>query len=513
MSNKPLSVDLALTKAKTLIRNGAPDQARQLYQEVLNRFPGNKRAIEGLQSLTRSNRGQGKTVPNAGPNQDQINGLISLYNQRRLQEALEQGTALAKQYPTAFVIHNILGAVNADLGRLDQAVASYSKALRIKPDYAEAYGNLGNALIALGKHEQAIASYTKALQINPDYAEAHNNLSGIKNYEIDDPQISLMQKQIIDPAIAESDKMHLSFALGKASDDIGDAESSFKHLMEGNRLRKKELGYDISSDRKLFSLIKSIFGADDLPSLEEIRPITEGKKRPIFVVGMPRSGTTLAEQILASHSNVFGAGELNALSKTISPILDDIQRAPAGKLAVGAIRDALNNYIVELDGLGGDEPYITDKMPLNFRWVGFILTYMPDAKIINLQRDPVATCWSVFKHYFSSTGNGYAHDLVDVAEFYRLYVDLMDFWRERFQNQIYDLDYEALTQNQEEESRKLLKYCDLDWEDQCMEFHKTERAIRTASSAQVRQEMYKGSSQEWRKYEPHLQPMIRVLRR
>ena len=145
-------------------------------------------------------------------------------------------------------------------------------------------------------------------------------------------------------------------------------------------------------------------------------------------------------------------------------------------------------------------------------FIGFILTAVPDAKIINLQRDPIATCWSIFTHYFSNNGNGYAYDLVDVAEFYKVYINLMDFWRETFPNQIYDLNYETITENQEEETRKLLKYCNLDWEDQCLEFHKAKRAVTTASSVQVRQEMYKGSSEAWRKYETHIQPMLQALK-
>ncbi len=179
ISNKHLSVDQSLIRAKSLAKKGELDQAMQFYQAVLEKFPGNKRAIEGLNSLTKPKLVQGKSVLNAGPTPEQVNGLVALYKQRRLQEALEQGTALAERYPTAMIIHNILGAVNAGLGRLDQAVASYTKALRIKPDYADAHSNLGNALIDLGKHEEAIASYTKALQIKPDYAEAYNNLARI----------------------------------------------------------------------------------------------------------------------------------------------------------------------------------------------------------------------------------------------------------------------------------------------------------------------------------------------
>ena len=181
MSNKRLSVNLALIKAKTLARNGTPDEAMKLYQEVLNRFPGNKRAIEGVKSLELAKSNREQSTLNTTPSQEQIDGLIALYNQGRNQEALEQGTALAEQYPDAPLILNILGAVNAALGRQEEAVTSYTKALQLKPDYAEADNYLGNALMALGKHEEAVVSYTKALQLKPDYAEAHNNLGVVLN--------------------------------------------------------------------------------------------------------------------------------------------------------------------------------------------------------------------------------------------------------------------------------------------------------------------------------------------
>ena len=647
MSNKPLSVDLALKKARTLARKGAPDQAVQLYQAVLKKFPGNKRAIEGLKSLGRPRPSQAPAILNTGPTQQQIDGLIALYERGRLQEALRQGTALVERYPNVPLILNILGVVNAVAGHLDeaaanltkalrinpgyaeahnslgnvlnqmgrheqatasyakalqlmpdytdayynlanalcelgrhqqaiasyaralqlrpdfaeahnnlanafselgdyeQAVASYAKALQIRPDHAKAHNNLANALCERGKHEQAIASYTRALQINPNYADAHcnlgtalsdlgrhdeaiasytealrikpdyakayENLGRIKKYEPGDPQIAQMREIIANRAISENDEMLVRFALGKACDDIGDTESSFQHFLEGNRLRKKQLGYDISSDRKLFNLIKSIFSEDELPALEEIQPETGHKERPVFIVGMHRSGTTLAEQILASHSQVHGADETRVMNSIVTSFFINTDNSQIGKLNKNTIKRIRNSYLTELNSDEGGKRYVTDKMPLNFRWIGFILTAMPEAKVINLQRDPVATCWSVFKQYFSGKEIEYAYDLSDIAEYYNLYIELMYFWREKFPNQIYDLDYEALTENQEEETRKLLEYCGLDWEDQCLQFHKTKRAVRTRSSAQVRQAMYKGSSAAWRKYETHLQPMLKAL--
>ena len=227
---------------------------------------------------------------------------------------------------------------------------------------------------------------------------------------------------------------------------------------------------------------------------------------PIFVLGMPRSGTTLVEQVLASHSRVFGAGELELLesavaahgSTEIPPSIDSFTR----------IRDA---YRQGLAKLGVAEAFVTDKMPLNFRWIGYICTALPEARIVHVQRDARATCWSCFKHYFSSRGNGFASDLRDVARYYRLYADLMAFWHDRFPGRIHDLSYEALTEHQEDQTRSLLAYLGLDWEDACLAFHLAERSVQTASATQVRQRLYQGSSEAWRRYEAHLGPMLEVL--
>jgi hypothetical protein len=164
-----------------------------------------------------------------------------------------------------------------------------------------------------------------------------------------------------------------------------------------------------------------------------------------------------------------------------------------------------------LEALEVDERIITDKMPLNFRWIGIILSAFPGAKIIHLKRDPMATCWSIYKRYFFVRGNGYAYDLGDLGEYYRLYADLMAFWHEKYPNVIYDVCYERLTENQEEETRRLLEFCNLEWQEECLNFHKTKRLVKTISATQVRREMYRGSSEAWRKFERHLQPLRKAL--
>ena len=304
--------------------------------------------------------------------------------------------------------------------------------------------------------------------------------------------------------------------MAKASEDIKDYEVSFNYLVEGNRLRKKELNYTIDTDRRLFSKIKDIFVRGDSTPGDITNE--QASISPIFIVGMPRSGTTLVEQILASHSKVHGAGELEVMNKIVAPVLSNIvehngnleTKTLSTEQAI-TIRD---NYLKALTALIVPEKIITDKMPINFQWVGFILSAFPHAKIIHLNRDPRAVCWSIYKHNFTSkgNGNGYAYDLDDLVEFYKLYTDLMSFWHEQYPSRIYDIGYEALTENQEEETRNLLEYCDLEWENQCLDFHKTKRAVKTASSVQVRKSMYQGSSEAWRKYEEWLQPLIDNLR-
>ena len=294
---------------------------------------------------------------------------------------------------------------------------------------------------------------------------------------------------------------------------IAGEDQSFYYLEQANLLRKQELNYKIDDDRRLTTRIRELFTAPN-PTLE-VPPDGSTSTQPLFIVGMPRSGTSLVEQILASHSKVHGAGELTAMNELASRILSNLPdqnvSQDTSQLSQNAINTVHDDYLEELAALNVPENTITDKMTLNFRWIGLILCAFPDAKIIHVNRDPRATCWSIYKHYFPFKGGGYAYDQVDLVEFFMLYIDLMSFWRERFPNTVYELCYEDLTENQEPETRKLLAYCGLEWEEQCLSFHETKRAVRTASAAQVRKSMYQGSSEAWRNYEVHLQPLISGL--
>lgn len=227
---------------------------------------------------------------------------------------------------------------------------------------------------------------------------------------------------------------------------------------------------------------------------------------PVFVLGMPRSGTTLTEQILASHSQVRGAGELPYLQM----ILDGFDWRGSG-LDAGQLAHLRGQYLERIANHAEGARFVVDKMPLNFRYAGFILAAMPEARVINLCRDARATCWSIFTQNFGNFGNGFADDLGDLTAYYKLYRGLMTFWGERFAGQIHDLDYEALTEDQEARTRALLNHVGLGWEDSCLEFHKLDRGVRTASRLQVRSKLYTGSSETWRRYAPHLGGFIADL--
>ena len=235
------------------------------------------------------------------------------------------------------------------------------------------------------------------------------------------------------------------------------------------------------------------------------------KIRPIFIVGMPRSGTSLVEQILSTHQEIYGAGELSTLNNLILPIINDCILKNT-KVTEDSYLSVRNEYLSNISRLNASEAIITDKMPTNFRYIGFILKSFPDAKIINLNRDSRAICWSIYKSYFPGEGLGWAFNMKDLAGYYNSYIDLMTHWHKLFPKKIYDICYEDLTINQESETRKLLEYCELEWDDNCLNFHTNKRAVKTTSSLQVRKKMYQGSSEVWKKYESYLKPLISNLK-
>lgn len=430
---------------------------------------------------------------------------------------------------------NNLGTVLSMLGRHAEAMDFFRRAIALAPNYAEAHANLGNTLRELNQHAgaeecllQAIAlnpdhaaahnslgvvhyelgriksaedCYRKAIALKPDYAQCHYNLSMVRTCTHDDPLFHSLHK-LHDTVQNAPDKTYMCFALAKACEDLMLYDEAFHLYEESNALRKQALGYCIDQDRKLFDSILSAF--DKLP---EAHPLPARGTMPILIVGMPRSGTTLVEQILASHSEVAGAGELDTLSRLSQQHFIDAPHTDTAEPS----RIISSDYLDELASMQTGFRFITDKMPLNFRWLGFLLSSLPGIRIVHVTRDPMAVCFSNFRQFFPATGMAFSCNLADLAAYHGLYENLMRFWKQKFPGRIHELNYERLTENQEDETRKLLAYCGLEWQERCMEFEKSERAVRTASAAQVRKKLYRGSSEAWRNYEKHLAPLLHGL--
>ena len=426
--------------------------------------------------------------------------------------------------------HNNLAIALVRAGRHEEALKFYDRAISLAPERPQFHNAFGVALISLGNVDKAVREWRTAIKLKPDYLEAHRHLSPHHTYTSEDPLIAQLQATLAREDLPETDRMQGCFSLAKALTDTGDLQGAFKYYTRANRIDRETRPYSIYEHEALLTAIKSVFpagisgditvlGQDLHTAIKSVftagYPLPEAvggelNSRPVFIVGMPRSGTSLVEQILASHSEVHGAGELAQLADLVSSL--SLYQSSGLPQDAGKLKTLENEYRKFLRDLNhGNKQWVVDKMPANFRWIGFILAAFPDAKVIRVNRNPRAVCWSLFCRYFPAKGMAYTADLEDIARYYLLYEDLMDFWHRRFPGKVYELQYESLTENQEQESRRLIEYLDLPWEDACLDFHKTERLVRSASNAQVRQPIYKGSSDAWRSFEDHLAPMLDIL--
>ena len=422
---------------------------------------------------------------------------IALKDQGKLEEAIEAYEKALTLKPHYAEAYTNMGVALQKQGKPEEAIDAYNKALAIKPDNAEAYTNMGVTLQEQGKPEEAIEAYNKALAIKPDNAEVHRYLSSLIKYKPENTQVTLIGEMIQRSDLEDDDRCHLHYAYAKMKEDLGDLDIAFENYVAGGKLRQKILFYDFEQDKLIFNQIKNT-----APKLKEFtfnKSIEAATNTPIFILGMPRSGSTLVEQIISSHSKVNGADELPFLSRFGGLLSHGNQIINSEN-----VLQMRNAYLNELDKVSNECPFVTDKMPQNFLHIGLILKALPEAKVIHVKRDPAATCWSNFKHHFSSKGLGYSYNLNHTVSYFKLYQDLMNFWEQQYSDQIYHLDYDKLTLEQEPETRKLIQYMDLDWEDTCLSPQENKRSVRTASQQQVREKVYTGSSQAWRKFEPYL---------
>jgi hypothetical protein len=377
------------------------------------------------------------------------------------------------------------------------------QAVALRPSDPVLHVNLGILYRDLGRLREAVAEYGTAVALRNDQADAHFHRAEIKTFRVGDPDLAAMEALLARPSVSARDTIHLHFALGKARDDIGDYARAFAHWAEGNRRKRLEIQYDETATLGAMRLA----AAFDRATIQRLRGYGHPTAQPIFVVGMPRSGSTLIEQILASHPHVHAAGEIGHLAAVVGTIPD-----PA-KLDGATIQRLATEYLARLPTPPTGKTRLVDKAPTNFLRTGIIHLMFPHAHIVHSVRDPRDTGLSCFSKLFVS-GCLYSYDLAELGRYGSSYLVLMDHWRARLPTvSLIDVRYEDLVADLPRRARALIESCGLPWDDACLRFHETRRSVRTASAAQVRRPIYATSVQRWRHYENELAPLLRELPR
>ncbi len=442
----------------------------------------------------------------------------TLHALKRFDDALASyDRALALQPDHAEALRN-RGATLHEREDLHAALAHYRRAVSLKPDLADGYHNLGNVLEELGQLQEAQSAYCEALRLDPNSTAAYVNLAAGKTFKPGDAHLAAMEALAAKKGLSTTDRMQLDFALGKAYADLKDYARSFAHLSAGNAAKRAIIAYDEQATVAVFDRIEAVF------TPELIAAKSGGghpSALPVFVIGMPRSGTTLVEQIIASHPLAYGAGELQTLNEAAFTVRGtDGKTLPypefVAALDAGALRQIGARYVAMLGELAAKHgapgaERITNKMPSNYYFAGLVHLALPNAKIIHTIRDPLDTCMSCFCRLFTAE-QSHTYDLGELGRYYRRYERLMAHWRRVLPvGRILEVRYEDVVADLERQARRLIAYCGLPWDDRCLSFHKTDRPVRTASATQVRQPIYTSAIGRWRAYEAHIAPLLNAL--
>ena len=431
--------------------------------------------------------------------------------------------------------YNNLGNIKKRIGKIDEAISCFKKAIELKKNNILAYFNLANTYRENRYFNELIETYEKILSFNPNDIKTLYNLGSVylflgeiskgKNFfekiikinknhvpsyrniisvtKINKENEIFKQLELLKVDVfSDEDKILFYDALSKGYFDQDNDKLGFKYLDKSNSLKKKNSKFSFEKTEKQFKQIKTFF--ENVNKIEiDFKDVL--RSRPIFIVGMPRSGTSLIEQVLSSHSQIYGAGELDFLPKIIDKL--GIKKPSNLKSFFTQIR---NSYYDQINRIS-DDHYIIDKLPVNYRWVGFIINAFPEAKIIHIERNPMAVCWSNYKTSFVDYGMDFNLSQQDIAKYYSLYFDLINFWKSKYKKNIFHINYENFVDDFEENSKKILNFLDLKWEDQIKNYDKNMRPVTTASFQQVREGIKKNTSSVWKKYRNYLKPMQETL--
>ena len=509
-----------LAHAAELHRAGNYRDAEKIYREILRDDPDNVAALRLLALLAMKLEQYRdavvllRQVVKLAPDfraalLDLGHALTELHELEEAIAAIERAIALdADSYGGYLALANAL----ARSSRTAEAVAAYRQASALRPELAGTFLGLGNVLKTLGQQDEAIAAYRRGIELQPGFAELYWSLSNLKTFRFEAHEIRAMEAELARPELDEHKTVHYCFALGKAAEDAEDYAQAFRYYERGNMLRRKQESYDPVHTEVIGERIRAVFSQAFMAGAAGAG---HAGPRPIFIVGLPRSGSTLIEQVLASHAQVEATHELPEGGRLIRHI--DRQRIgrghyPEAVLAFSSAEFAElgERYDRETRRYRSGAPYFIDKMPNNFASIGLLSLALPDALFINAVRDPLDTCLSCYRQLFAR-GQSFTYDLDDLGHYYLEYRRMMDHWHAVVPGRILDVHYENVVADLEGEVHRLLRYCRLPWDPACLDFHNTQRPIRTASSEQVRRPIYRDAVHYAGRFGSALEPLREIL--
>jgi tetratricopeptide (TPR) repeat protein len=517
-------IDLAAhhRAAVAALKRGDNDGARRLCRELIAQRPDHADS-HFLLGMAEANQGRLPTalasVQNAARLRSSPEYLAQLARllviARRDADALTAaGQALALQ-PTDALTLDTIGGVYSRLGAHKAALPCFAQAVAKDPDHAQMRFNYAASLNFTGQFVAAEEQYEAAIALQPRFVKAHSSLSSVRTQTPERNHIDRLEALLANTTDS-IDSLHLHYALAKEHEDLKHREAVFYHLDTANRRRKAELGYDIAFDRAIFDGLKQHFLAEDY--FTGAGAALDPDQAPIFVLGMPRTGTTLVDRILSSHPDVESVGELQVMQVGLKRLARTTGRFALDPETIAAARRLDPAQLGQLY-MDNAAPYrksarrFIDKLPLNFLYIGYIARALPQAKIICLRRHPLDTVWSNYRHLFATHFSyySYSYDLLDTAAYYVMFDELMRFWQQLFPGRVLEVQYETLVEDQEAQTRRLLEHCGLPWDPRCLRFHDNDAAVATPSATQVRQPMYRSALGRWRHYAQYLEPARRYF--
>ena len=507
---------LDLQKAMSQVQKGNLGEAEKIYREILSDDPNNVDALR-LLALLASRTGAVDQAINMLENCTKIapdyalawENLAKMYRQKDDPDSLQKAafcfgkaTELRPNWAEGWAG---LGTMQTRSSQHEEGIESYKKSIELKANQPRVHLSLGHVYKTTGNQEACISSYNEAISFDNNFGEAYWSLANLKTYKFSGEEISSMEKKIELTEVPEREKVHFLFSLGKALEDMGNYDESFEYYKRGNDLNRGRTTYDPKAIEALSERLKQFFTEE---RFHENKDFGDNSNSPIFIVGLPRSGSTLIEQILASHSKIEGTMELPNIMNIARKLGNSTKDRTAYPEVIESLQgsdltDLGESFIDETQFLRTDKQYFIDKMPNNFSHIGLIKLILPNAKVIDARRNPMDTCFSCFKQLFAR-GQAFTYDLSEIARYYINYVNLMNHWDEVLPGYVFKVQHEDLINNQEGVTRDLIDFCEVDFESSTLEFYKTKRAVKTASSEQVRQPINTKGVNQWKNYEAHL---------